>query len=282
MGDLKGVDYYKGIYQLNKFDDKNGNVRYQLIRLASLRNCGVDIINNKNDFSNYIVEYENENNGKSAESLSRVKRVIYELSFCNSWEWFFTGTLNPDKNNVFDLNEFHKKLTKFISNFNFFHNTRIKFLFIPEKHKSGAWHVHGFLMGLDEKYLTEFTLDDFIPYGLLKKIKKGEKIYHWKSYEKHFGFCDLEKIRNHEAIAKYMTKYVTKDLQNGVNKLGAHCYYCSRGLRRKEIVCRGFCSSGIELKPSFHSDYVTIWDNLSDDDVEILKNSLVFDNEIIE
>ena len=37
------------------------------------------------------------NNNKINESILRSKTKIFELAFCNPWDWFFTGTINPNK-----------------------------------------------------------------------------------------------------------------------------------------------------------------------------------------
>ena len=258
---LKDIKSFRGIYQLNEFNDDNGNQFFQLIKLNYLKNSGVDIEDPKKNRFDLLDQFENDS--KLDCNLSRVKRKIFEYVYCNPWEWFFTGTIDPKKYDAFNLDQYHKDLTKFIANFNFRYNLRIKFLFIPEKHKvSGGWHVHGFFMGLPEKYLIPFTTSDFIPKQMLYKLKKGSQLYHWKQYEKRFGFCDLEPIRNHEAVSKYVTKYVTKELENGVTEIGAHSYYCSRGLKTKKVLNRGYLPENFERVPDFKNEYIEIWNNL--------------------
>ena len=46
------------------------------------------------------------------------KAVLFELAFCNPWEFFFTGTLDKNKYNREDLDKFHKDFTRFIRLYN--------------------------------------------------------------------------------------------------------------------------------------------------------------------
>ena len=46
-------------------------------------------------------------------------------------------------------------------------------------------------------------------------------------------------VRNADAAAKYVTKYITKDLSRCVTEMNAHMYYCTKGLRRAEVIKKG-------------------------------------------
>lgn len=55
-------------------------------------------------------------------------------------------------------------------------------------------------------------------------------------YSKKFGYCSLSPLKSHEAVSKYITKYVTKDLSSMA--LGQRLYYCSKGLKKSELLYR--------------------------------------------
>jgi hypothetical protein len=93
---------------------------------------------------------------------------------------------------------------------------------------------------------------------LLEKVKNGETIYNWLDYNSKFGFCDLEPIKNKEALSKYMTKYITKELSHSVTKLNAQCYYHSRGLRFAKEIKKGHMSIG-DIQPDFKNEYCSIF-----------------------
>lgn len=179
------------------------------------------------------------NDIKLLNNLTRAKTQILELALCNEWEYFITLTINRDKHNRYDLDAYHKKLGQFIRDYNKKYGLNIKYLLVPEKHKDGAWHEHGFIMGLPKEHLEAFTLSQKLPNYLRKKLKEGEEIYNWVPYMKKFGFCDLEPIKNHQGASYYVLKYITKDLQRSVSKLGGHLFRASKGLKKAVVVAKG-------------------------------------------
>ena len=201
------------------------------------------------------------NDEKLDSNISRVKETLYEYASCNPWAWFVTFTLDKTKYNRYALEIFHKALTQWLRDYNKKHGLKIKFLLIPEMHEDGAWHMHGFLYGLPLEHLTPFTLEDHIPYKILKKLAKGQAVYNWKAYAEKFGHCDIEPIRNKEAARKYVLKYITKDLSRCVSELNAHMYYCSRGLKRAETIKKGILleTKFTDIAPiDYENDYVRV------------------------
>lgn len=182
-------------------------------------------------------------------NIRRTKNRIKELVLCNDWEYFITLTLDPKKYDRYDLAKFNKDLTQYIRDLRKKYSANIKYMLIPEQHHDGAWHMHGFLMGLPKEELEPFSREQFLPYYILNKLDAGEEIYNWVGYQNKFGNCDIEPIRDKERASSYVTKYVTKDLENSIEELNAKMYYCSRGLKRAEEIKRG---STTELyKPTY-------------------------------
>ena len=203
---------------------------------------------------------KSENPEKLANNISRARSTIYELALCNEWQFFCTLTLDKEKYDRYDLKKFHKDLTQHIRDMNKKYKTKINFLLIPEQHKDGAWHMHGFLSGLPDDLLHEFTSAAVLPDNLRKRIEQGHKIYSWKSYAKKFGFNELEPVQNIYKASAYITKYVSKSLSESITELNAQCYYCSRGLNRAEEVQRGYIDMPITdgLEYQFENDYLKI------------------------
>lgn len=197
------------------------------------------------------------NDRKLLESLSRTKSTIFELSLCNSWEWFVTMTLNPDYHNRQDLKSYKKKLSTWIKNYNRLNSTKIKYLLIPEQHNDKiSWHMHGLMTGLPEEHLKAFSEKEKLPIQILIELKRGNQIYNWPAYEKAFGYITISKIRNGEAVSKYITKYITKDLADTRIDLNDHLYYCSKGLQRAKKIYQGSLTK--ELDEDFINEYVKI------------------------
>jgi hypothetical protein len=199
---------------------KDYKIKRKLTIHKSIRNRGFEI-------DNIVQKGQAGNDSKLDESIYRAKAKIFELAYCNPWDKFITLTLDPVLYDRYDLSKWHKDITKWISNYNKKHGTKLKFLLIPEQHKDGAWHMHGLFMGLPDDHL----------------IKNHNGYLDWLPYRKKFGYCSIDQIKNHEAVAKYITKYVSKNLADCIKDINAHMYYCSRGLERASEIKRGTLSA---------------------------------------
>lgn len=188
--------------------------------------------------------------------MSRAKSAIFELALCNEWDYFFTVTIDKQKYDRYDLEKYHKAFSQWIQNYNKKHELKLKYLAIPEQHEDGAWHEHGFIMGLPTEHLTAFTLEEKLPKYIRQKIESGIPVYNWKPYAEKFGFCDFEEIRNHEAVSRYVTKYITKDLSKSVTEMNAHLYYCSKGLERSTVMKKG--QAQFDIIPDYEGDYCKV------------------------
>lgn len=263
---LKDTKYKYDQYVLKVFG-YGENKRIKLIHMNVLRNEGVEDENDKG-------KVRGVNSEKLEESICRTRSKIFELAFCNPWSWFFTGTLDPKKYDRTDLKKFHSDLTNWLRQYNRYHGTQIKFLLIPELHSDGkSWHMHGFFYDLPQEHLTRFQIGDRMGKALAEKVKNGDEVYNWSAYQKKFGFCDLEPIRNAEAVSKYITKYISKNLATSVTELNAHMYYHSRGLQFAQTIKKGSMSTAIDIEPSYSNDYCTVyWLPYSEELLNDLKN----------
>lgn len=187
---------------------------------------------------------------KLQNSMSRSRQMIFEYGYCNDWQWFVTMTLDKDKFDRHDLPKWHKDLVQWLRNYKRKTGQKIDFLLIPERHKDGAWHMHGLLSGLPE--------------DRLKPFEKGTPLYgsqylNWPDYANKYGYVSVGKVGNHEAVSKYITKYVTKDIARLNTELGAHLYYCSRGLKRAEVVAQDWiCSGNPILSPDYEGKFCAV------------------------
>lgn len=250
-----------------------GKGKYKISKHAWLRISGVE--DESEDFRHYKGMVNDE---KLDSNIQHTRNRIFEIAFCNSWDYFTTFTIDKNKFDRFNLDTYHKAFRKWLNNYNKYHGTSIRYLTIPEKHKDGAWHEHGFIEGLPREHLRLFTLNEKLPKYLRDKLKEGEQIYDWPAYRVKFGFCDFEPIRNPEAVSKYITKYITKTLVNNVTKINAHSYYCSQGLKRSEIIKKGTMSANIV--PDYGNEHVQVnWVSCADAEEE--KNFLEWLNSVL-
>ena len=240
------------------------NKKIKVITMKTLRNKGIE--NEKKKSA--VLDFENNslNDEKLDRNISRAKSKIFELAFCNPWEHFFTATLNPVKYDRLNLEKFHSDLTLFLRRKAKRADAKIDFLLIPELHTDGkSWHMHGFLRGVPADDLKQFHIGDTMGKGIAEKVAKGETVFNWPAYQKKFGFCDLEPIKNPEAVSKYVTKYISKGLALSVTELNAHLYYHSRGLKFAETIKKGRMYADT-LPVTYENEYCSVlWVAYSED-----------------
>lgn len=161
--------------------------------------------------------------------FSARNRLIETIKANDDFKYFFTGTFNPKKWNVFNFSELHSKFTRFLR------RRGIKYILIPEPHKSGAIHFHGLFNESIEPYLKEFDISQKLPKKITDAIKKGHNVYNFPDYAKMFGWVSVERIRVFEACANYVAKYVSKSFDNET-RFSHRRYFCSIGLKKPEFV----------------------------------------------
>lgn len=161
--------------------------------------------------------------------------------------------MSDEKRDRYDLGGFVKDFGQFIRDQNKKRvaDNRLQYLIIPEQHKNGAWHFHGFMKGLLKSDLVRNE------YGYLD----------WPEYSKRFGFMSLDEVKSREAACRYVTKYVTKDIAKTSIPAGAHLYYCSQGLKRKEVILK-LCGDEPPFVFDYENEYCKIaW--IRDDDLDL-------------
>lgn len=142
-------------------------------------------------------------------SMRRSKQVIYQICRANEWNYFATFTFASDR---YDYESCKRRLQYFLNNFSK-RKTHIEYLVIPEQHKDGAWHFHSLIQGDLSEFLT-------------KGWNKGRFVLPDYSH----GINEFEVVRDTQRVSMYITKYITKELQNVMQH--KRRYLCSKGLKR--------------------------------------------------
>lgn len=151
----------------------------------------------------------------SMRSIARTRTSVQDLCLCNEFDLFCTFTFDPKRYNSKSMNFCKKYMNTWIRNAKERHSKNLHYLIVPELHKSGAIHFHA----LFKNYNGILR-----PSGVFQNGREVFNIPHW-----HFGFSTCCKIDNQEAVANYVSKYITKDMITfGHDKR----YYCSQGLNR--------------------------------------------------
>ena len=249
-GLLKNYPELKGGQSITRHDLWSVYDYGDIVKIVYIKNAPKPLKNKANRPK--FEKNENSENERFSNSISRSKSRIFELAMCNEFNFFCTFTQDQNLRDRFDLKEFRKDFAQLVRNINRSRseNQKIKYLLIPEQHKNGAWHMHGLLSGLTEADLRKFTLSEKLPHRIRKQIEKGVEIYDWTRYRNAFGYFTCTKISDKTACSKYITKYISKDLQKTVRDSGEHLFFASQGLKGREAV----------VKNCFDKCPVTEWD----------------------
>ena len=177
-------------------------------------------------------------------SISRSVRLVRELAACNPWQFFVTITLSPEHcQNRYTPDGLQDVIKQLAKRWRRKHKNRsaycpdFKYLFVPEMHKNGAIHLHGFVSCMPSDCIP-YTLEQVsgsqrLPKKICDKVRAGQPVYHCQEWENLFGFNTLEPISDLDKASSYAVKYVSKELGSTPFKTR---YWCSRGLSRASLI----------------------------------------------
>ena len=160
-------------------------------------------------------------------ALKRARKRVYDLLSCNSdLDMFVTLTLDKEKISRTDWDKIVPKLNIWLDNM--VRRRGLRYVLVPEFHKDGeSIHFHG-IMNRDALTLVNS--------GVKQKGKVVYNVTDWK-----YGFTTAKRITSNQgnAVAKYITKYITKSVDDaerggGENKVGGK-YYLHGGALREPI-----------------------------------------------
>lgn len=159
-------------------------------------------------------------------------RLIETIKANTDFCYFFTGTFDPKRWDRTNFRELHSSLTRWLR------RRGIKYILIPEPHKDGSIHFHGFFNESIEPFLANFDLKHRLPKRITDALKEDREIMNCPEYAKMFGWVSIERIRNLEACAVYVSKYVSKSFDNEYARFSYHRYFCSKGLKHPEFILK--------------------------------------------
>lgn len=157
------------------------------------------------------------------DNLKRAREKVFDIAFMNNFDYFITLTFDPKKINSHDEDLINKTIKNWFNNMVKRHN--FKYLAVPEYHKSGRIHFHLLCSG-DLKLIDSGTVliperDKPVKLSTAKKYSKDsskyKKVYNLENWNYgwstaiEFTVCE-DGAQGTTAIAKYLTKYITKDL----------------------------------------------------------------------
>lgn len=149
-------------------------------------------------------------------SMRRARAKLRRLALANGFEYFVTLTLDPAKIDRYDGAAVTKALGRWCDNMVRRHGLR--YILVPERHKDGAFHFHGFMAGPGLKAVDSgIKWDDRPVYNLPQ----------WT-----LGFTTAQRLYgDYHAAVGYCCKYIGK--QDAERPLG-RWYYSGGALHEPE------------------------------------------------
>ena len=154
-------------------------------------------------------------------SRARAKAAVRDIALCNEFSYFFTWTLSPDRIDRYDADKVGKAVQNFLKNASY--RKGFSYLCVPELHKDGAIHLHGFcnLGGVKiERATNPHT-------GAALLTERGQPIYNMIDWSLGHSTC-IPIDENYERTCNYLAKYFTKDSR----KIFGKWYLSSRNLTK--------------------------------------------------
>lgn len=167
-------------------------------------------------------------------SMRRARAKLRRLALSNEFTHFVTLTLDKEKVDRYDPKAIMQKVNRCLDNLVRRHG--LKYILVPEQHKDGAYHFHGFIAG-DLRLEDSGTID--LPWEEKPKRPRddqeradwlsrgGHVVYNWPQWPLGFTTA-LQLYGTYSAAVAYVCKYIGK--QQGQRPMG-RWYYSGGGLK---------------------------------------------------
>lgn len=149
-------------------------------------------------------------------SRNRTIQSIYKYARQAVWNFFVTLTFNQEFVDRFDYKECNEKVRNWLKHQHSRFAPDLKYLFVPEQHKNGAWHFHGLISNVGDMAFADSG----------HTTKMGQVIYNLSGWR--FGFSTATAVTDTSRVSGYITKYITKDLCGATQ-------YANRFLRSRNL-----------------------------------------------
>lgn len=161
-------------------------------------------------------------------SMRRARAKLRRLALSNEFTHFVTLTLDKDKVDRYDPKAIMQKVNRCLDNLVRRHG--LKYILVPEQHKDGAYHFHGFIAG-DLRLEDSGTID--LPWEEKPKRPRddqeradwlsrgGHVVYNWPQWPLGFTTA-LQLYGTYSAAVAYVCKYIGK--QHGQRPMGRWYY----------------------------------------------------------
>lgn len=158
---------------------------------------------------------------KELDNMKRAVQKVYQIAKSNPFDYFVTFTFNPQLVNSFDYDCCVDVLRRWMD---YQRKRGIRWLIVPEQHKSGRYHFHALVSG------QLILVPAVNPHtGAVLFDRSGRMIYNVGNFD--WGYTTATEISDPKRAASYIAKYLAKDIS--VPK-GRKRYWASNGLARPD------------------------------------------------
>lgn len=152
-----------------------------------------------------------------ARSMRRARAKVRRLALSNEFRWFVTLTLNQEKVDRYNVEEVVRKLNNWCSNQ--VKRRGLKYILVPERHKDGALHFHGFFNDALEAVASGHH------------DRNGHMIYNLPGWALGFTAA-IEVYGDYTGAVGYVCKYIGKQ----GDKPAGRWYYSGGDLREPDVL----------------------------------------------
>ncbi len=140
-------------------------------------------------------------------SMRRARANLRRMALANDFRWFVTLTLDRQRIDRYDGAEILRHLKDWLGNA--VQRQGLKYILVPERHKDGAWHFHGFFNDVLEAVDSGHT------------DRCGHPVYNLPRWGWGFSTA-IELYGDYAGAVAYVCKYIGK--QEGQRPLGRWYY----------------------------------------------------------
>ena len=168
-------------------------------------------------------------------SMRRARAKLRRLALSNEFDWFVTLTLNKDRVDRHDPKAIMQRMNRWLDNMVRRHGLR--YALVPERHKDGAFHFHGFFAGHGLQAVDSGTISlpgEKSPRRPADEAQRaewlaagGHIVYNLPQWDLGFTTA-LELYGTYSAAVGYVCKYIGK--QDGERPMG-RWYYSGGALK---------------------------------------------------
>lgn len=180
-------------------------------------------------------------------AVRRAKARVRDIAIANDFDYFVTLTLDSAKVDRYDVKQITRKLSAWCDNQ--VRRYGLRYVLIPERHKDGALHFHGFMSWDGKCWAVESGTYTKAEWKKPRKARSAAQAAAWCAEGAKvvynlpnwtLGFSTAIAVYGeYGAAVGYVCKYVGKQMDSG--KIGGRWYYSGGKLRVPEVY---FCNLG--------------------------------------